>query len=219
MGSRSIDLAPEVLSMLDLLRLKKVLRNIVVCRCMNDQNIKSIIIESFHRQFERRYNTVLLDEGDEPIYRPACESYPKHRIYFAHGFWNSALHEIAHWCIAGPQRRLETDYGYWYQPDGRSPELQAEFERFEVKPQALEWLFTSTTSRDFYLSIDNLSGDGGADLGSFKKKVQQQALSYVREGLPLRAGLFWQELQNSFGTSQYTRSYWLDVQELDILPS
>ncbi|GAM69307.1 transporting ATPase [Vibrio sp. JCM 19236] len=26
------------------------------------------------------------------------------------------MHEIAHWCVAGPKRRLLEDFGYWYEP-------------------------------------------------------------------------------------------------------
>ncbi len=53
-------------------------------------------------------------------------------------FYASALHEIAHWCIAGENRCQQVDYGYWYEPNGRSEERQFEFEKVEVKPQALE---------------------------------------------------------------------------------
>ena len=69
-----------------------------------------------------------------PIYLPADAAHPRHRIIFARGFYASALHEpeIAHWCIAGEQRRLleliTTDYGYWYEPDGRDAITQAAFE-------------------------------------------------------------------------------------------
>ena len=34
--------------------------------------------------------------------------------------FNSALHEISHWTIAGKERRLLADLGYWYAPDGRT---------------------------------------------------------------------------------------------------
>ena len=102
----------------------------------------NIIVSLFNQQFLASYNTQLVCCEEEPIYRPANASHPHHRIIFAHGFFASALHEIAHWCIAGKERRLLEDFGYWYQPDGRTSKQQAEFEKVEIKPQALEWIFS-----------------------------------------------------------------------------
>src|SRR5690606_41366486 len=84
------------------------------------------LIRLFDDEFRASHNTVLVRGGDEPIYLPADEQHPQHRVIFAHGFYASALHEIAHWCIAGPERRLLVDYGYWYRPDGRTEAEQAE---------------------------------------------------------------------------------------------
>lgn len=75
------------------------------------------LISVFNQTFMPSHNTELLLGGDEPIYLPASEEHRHHRIIFARGFYASALHEVAHWCIAGPQRRLLEDYGYWYHPD------------------------------------------------------------------------------------------------------
>ncbi|WP_459782603.1 elongation factor P hydroxylase, partial [Photobacterium sp. R1] len=87
------------------------------------------LITLFNRTFLTRFNTELVLGGDEPIYLPADTEHPHHRIVFARGYFASALHEIAHWCIAGPERRLKEDYGYWYLPDGRDTEQQAVFEQ------------------------------------------------------------------------------------------
>ncbi len=76
-------------------------------------------------------------------------------------FFNSALHEISHWSIAGDKRRLLPDLGYWYAPDGRTAEQQALFEQVEIKPQAIEWLFATAFGRKFRVSLDNLTGEGG----------------------------------------------------------
>ena len=90
---------------------------------------------------------VTLVKGDfEPEYFPEDEHGPA-RIQFAHGYFNSALHEISHWTIAGAQRRLLPDLGYWYAPDGRTAEQQALFEQVEIKPQAIEWLFSKALDR------------------------------------------------------------------------
>ncbi len=99
------------------------------------------------------------------------------RIQFAHGFFNSALHEISHWTIAGDKRRLLPDLGYWYAPDGRTREQQALFEQVEIKPQAIEWMFAQAFGRKFRVSLDNLTGDGG-DGASFKDNVYAQVQAY-----------------------------------------
>lgn len=120
---------------------------------------------------------VTLVRGDfEPEYFPADEQGPA-RIQFAHGYFNSALHEISHWTIAGAQRRLLPDLGYWYAPDGRSAEQQALFEQVEIKPQAIEWLFAQAFGRKFRVSLDNLTGEGG-DGAQFKDNVFSQLQRY-----------------------------------------
>ena len=58
------------------------------------------IIAIFNQCFEGEYNTRLVKGGDEPIYIPANDEVPYHAIYFARGFYSSALHEIAHWLVA-----------------------------------------------------------------------------------------------------------------------
>jgi elongation factor P hydroxylase len=120
---------------------------------------------------------VTLVRGDfEPEYFPAANQAPA-RIQFAHGFFNSALHEISHWTIAGQQRRLLPDLGYWYAPDGRTAEQQALFEQVEIKPQAIEWMFSKAFGRKFRVSLDNLTGDGG-DGTTFKDHVFAQVQRY-----------------------------------------
>jgi elongation factor P hydroxylase len=134
---------------------------------------------------------VTLVKGDfEPEYFPADENSPA-RIQFAHGFFNSALHEISHWTIAGEKRRLLPDLGYWYAPDGRSKEQQALFEQVEIKPQAIEWMFAQAFGRKFRVSLDNLTGDGG-DGSSFKDNVYTQVQRYFsgEAKLPRDAALF-----------------------------
>ena len=122
---------------------------------------------------------VSLVKGDfEPEYFPATADAPA-RIQFAHGFFNSALHEISHWSIAGEKRRLLPDLGYWYAPDGRSAEQQALFEQVEIKPQAIEWMFAKAFGRKFRVSLDNLTGDGGNG-ASFKDNVFAQVQRYFK---------------------------------------
>lgn len=106
------------------------------------------------------------------------------RIVFAHGYFASALHEISHWCIAGPQRRLLADLGYWYAPDGRNAEQQALFEQVEVKPQALEWLFSRACQRKFRVSLDNLNGEAGSG-EQFKDRVYARVQDLLAGRAPL----------------------------------
>ena len=123
------------------------------------------------------YHNVTLVKGDfEPEYFPATLDQPA-KIQFAHGFFNSALHEISHWSIAGEKRRLLPDLGYWYAPDGRSAEQQALFEQVEIKPQAIEWLFAKAFGRKFRVSLDNLTGDSGNGQ-QFKDHVFTQVQQY-----------------------------------------
>ena len=121
-------------------------------------------------------NVTLVRGNFEPEYFPATQN-ASARIQFAHGFFNSALHEISHWTIAGDQRRLLPDLGYWYAPDGRTQEQQALFEKVEIKPQAIEWMFAQAFGRKFRVSLDNLTGEGG-DGKTFKDNVFAQVQCY-----------------------------------------
>ncbi|MDG1734076.1 MAG: elongation factor P hydroxylase [Thalassotalea sp.] len=147
------------------------------------------LIQIFAEQFACSENTRLVKGDDEPIYLPADANVEYHRIIFAHGFYASALHEISHWCIAGKERRLLEDFGYWYAPDGRDSQLQAKFESVEIKPQAIEWAFCLASNFKFNVSADNLNG-AEVDRFSFQQKVQQQALQYLQQGFPIRAQQF-----------------------------
>lgn len=109
--------------------------------------------------------------NDSTLVQPA-------KIAFAHGFFASALHEISHWCIAGKHRRTLPDFGYWYEPDGRNVQQQAAFETVEIKPQALEWLFSAACLRQFRVSVDNLNGEP-TDSTGFKKAVYAQVQRYL----------------------------------------
>lgn len=148
-----------------------------------------ILITLFAETFYQDFNTRLLKGTDEPVYLPADPQHSYHRIVFAHGFFASALHEIAHWCLAGTQRRTQVDYGYWYCPDGRNAQQQAEFERVEIKPQALEWCFSVACRFPFRVSVDNVTGDP-TDRSGFHAQVYQQVQMYLTTALPERAARF-----------------------------
>ncbi|MDK9557556.1 elongation factor P hydroxylase [Marinobacter sp. M216] len=162
----------------------------------------------FNDLFREKYRTILVKGSDEPEYLPANEPDGVAQVVFAHGYYASALHEISHWCIAGERRRALHDYGYWYCPDGRSPEQQRAFEQVEVKPQALEWLFSMAAGFRFHISLDNLSGDGAADESGFRSKVREQAGLYLSTGLPRRAGQFFDALTTFYGTTDTVLESW-----------
>ncbi len=157
-----------------------------------------VIQACFERLFAETERTRLMGGADEPLYLPAEREDGYHTIFFTRDYTASALHELAHWCLAGAARRQRVDYGYWYAPDGRSAEQQSEFERVEVKPQAIEWHLTMACQRRFRLSADNLEG-GCEPSPAFVAAVVAQARSYARDGLPPRAARLRAALSSSFG--------------------
>lgn len=157
--------------------------------CVDLQHDPRDLIRLFDQAFAETQNTRLILGEDEPVYLPADEDTPYHRVVFAHGYFASALHEIAHWCIAGERRRQQIDYGYWYCPDGRDADQQAEFERVEIKPQAIEWAFSVACNKPFRVSTDNLNG-AQPDTETFTRNVQQQLHVYQEQGFPPRAQIF-----------------------------
>ncbi|MDQ2075244.1 elongation factor P hydroxylase [Marinimicrobium sp. ABcell2] len=151
------------------------------------------LIELFNQTFSASHATCLVGGGLEPVYEPAFRAGDLSRIVFTQDYFASALHEVAHWCVAGAQRRQLPDYGYWYAPDGRSADQQAEFERVEVKPQALEWLFSAAAGWQFRVSSDNLSlGLGPSE--AFQRAIHRQVLAFCQQGVSPRPRAFLEAL-------------------------
>jgi len=148
----------------------------------------------FRATFFDSHHTVLVGGASEPVYLPG---HP-HQICYSHDYFRSALHEIAHWCVAGAARRQQEDYGYWYAPDGRSADQQAEFAQVEVYPQALEALFCAACGHDFRVSLDNLNGDGGDEV-AFALKVKAKAERLLAEGLAERPARWCEVLKAAYG--------------------
>jgi elongation factor P hydroxylase len=160
------------------------------------RRLERVFVDCFYRD----YLTLLVGGAREPLYQPASEVGGIHRIHYREDYFASALHEVAHWCIAGERRRELTDFGYWYSPDGRTAEQQRAFERVECKPQALEWHFARACGYRFRISVDNLDGlaalpDGS---GGFRRQVLQQARHWQSHGLPERARRFTAALRREF---------------------
>lgn len=144
----------------------------------------------FRDCFFEPHATLLEGGAPEPLYLPSADpDLRPHRILYREDYFASALHEVAHWCLAGSDRRKLEDYGYWYRPDGRSAEDQAEFERAEARPQAIEWIFSEACGFAFHLSADNLAGALGPS-GRFEDAVRRARDAFLAEGLPERAEMF-----------------------------
>lgn len=148
---------------------------------------------AFDSTFEASHGTRLRGGFEEPFYRAPRDGEAA-EVRFTRDHLRSALHEVAHWCQAGPRRRQRDDFGYWYCPDGRTPEEQKRFFEVEVVPQAFERAFCEALGLDFSVSADNLKGDAG-DLEAFAERVESRWRSFNREGFPTRAARWIRALQ------------------------
>ena len=166
--------------------------------------------------FSLQFNTRLAGGREEPIYVPAQTADDCHWLFYREDYFASALHEIAHWCIAGEERRLQLDFGYWYAPEGRNEAQQRAFEKVECKPQALEWFFSRACGWRFNTSRDNLDETGTEPAGGeqFAQQVYEQVLCWQDRGLPQRAGLFFSALSKAFGTSGVPQTLSFSLSEL-----
>lgn len=172
------------------------------------------LIVIFKNCFFEKYNTLLVKGVDEPLYLPADETRPHNELFFAHGFFASALHECSHWLIAGEKRRKQIDFGYWYVPDGRTAEQQELFQSVEVKPQAVEWILSIASGSRFRVSIDNLDGSE-SDTYAFKQAVYQQVKTYCEQGLSIRAETFRNALCQFYNTPLELKIEDFDIKTLD----
>lgn len=151
------------------------------------------LIKIFNELFEKTEETILVAGGEEPLYVPKNDACSVNQIIFKQDYYSSALHEIAHWCIASKERRKLMDYGYWYEPQRELSTAQHLFEQVEAKPQALEWIFSIAAGIRFFISADNLSRNNEAS-ATFKSSIYEHALRYLATGLPKRAHLFKEQL-------------------------
>lgn len=166
----------------------------------------SILLGKLNPWLIENWNTCLVASDTEPLYLPAAFERQYNEIHFAHGYFNSALHELAHWCVAGEQRRTLEDYGYWYNADGRSEEQQRQFESVEVYPQAIEWHLALACGRKFRVSADNL-GLPNYDTLPFAKRVFEKAVSLNENGLPARTERLKQRLAQIFNVNLQTLEF------------
>jgi len=173
----------------------------LTCEMPADADFKTRkLLQIFNQLFSVNEKTILQMGASEPFYR-AAKGDNAAVIYAREDYFSSALHEIAHWSIAGVARRKLDDFGYWYEPEGRSQQQQIEFEQVEVKPQAVEWLLSLACNHPFHFSADNLCQSIDAS-HSFKKAVTEQSKRYLKQGLPTRAQLLFEKLNAYFRSSE-----------------
>lgn len=171
------------------------------------------VVEIFDGLFSKSLNTRLIGGASEPIYLPADDQASYSRIVFTRDYVASSLHEVAHWCVAGEARRQLEDYGYWYAPDGRSVEQQSEFELVEVKPQALEWIFSVAAGLPFRVSADNIESGLGAS-EAFKAAIFEQQQKYLNGHLNDRSQRLIDELSHRSGVAQPLNSSHYELEKL-----
>ena len=153
----------------------------------------------FNHEFAVSDTTELIGGAAEPYYEPGSP----HRIYFRADYVRSALHEVAHWCVAGGRRRRLPDYGYWYSPDGRDAAQQQAFFAVEARPQAIERCFCEAIGIPFSPSVDNVGAQIEPEqLRRFEARIQEWCNQFERTGLPFRAARFITALRLTTSLSQ-----------------
>ena len=150
---------------------------------LDREQIKAV----FEQQFGQTHNVLLSGGAEEPLYLPSHPDQPHNLLVYTRDYPASALHEIAHWCLASVEQLTLKDWGHWYTPDGRSAEQQRTFQSAEARVQAIEWALSLAAGRPFRESSDNLSGEL-IDSAEFKDQIYQRALHFCEKGLPERAG-------------------------------
>ena len=157
------------------------------------------LMRLFNREFLASDKTELIGGAPEPYYEPGAPD----RIYFRADFVRSALHEVAHWCVAGRQRRQLPDYGYWYSPDGRDADQQQAFFAVEARPQAIERCFCKAIGIPFSPSVDNVGTQIEPQQSRrFEARIHEWCNQFERTGLPLRASRFITALRSTTSLSQ-----------------
>jgi elongation factor P hydroxylase len=148
----------------------------------------------FNATFARSHHTVLVGGAMAPFYMPAR---PPHRsiIRYRENFVASALHEAAHWCMAGKSRLGRPDFGYWYVPAPRNPEQARAFLDAECPVQALESVFADAAGLPFRVSLDDLDLELSPRRNTFAAEVAARAQWWCEHGLPRRAAYFVERLK------------------------
>jgi elongation factor P hydroxylase len=155
------------------------------------------IITIFDNLFEKSERVVLRGGYEEPFYKAPSED-ECGEIRFTKDYISSALHEVAHWCVAGTKRRKIDDFDYWYTPDGRNEKQQKVFFQVEVMPQAYELCLSLAAEVNFNISADNLGGIN-FPIESFKNNVLKKVEELLDNNLRGRHEMLMEALQMKFG--------------------
>lgn len=163
---------------------------------MSQSPISSQVIEQlFKACFFDDYQTLLIGGADEPLYQPNASAQGEHHIYYRADYVSSALHEVAHWCLAGESRLVLEDYGYWYIPEAeRTIEQQQKFMQVEAKPQALEKVFSEALGIDFKPSLDSFICDHIVE-EMFQELIQKEYSNFFEQPFSERSFRFFNALQ------------------------
>ena len=157
------------------------------------------LMRLFNQEFAESDKTELIGGAAEPYYQPGSP----HCIYFRADYVRSALHEVAHWCVAGRRRRQLPDYGYWYSPDGRDAEQQQAFFAVEARPQAVERCFCEAIGIAFSPSVDNVGAQfEPQQVRRFEARIQEWCDQFAHTGLPPRAARFVMVLRSTTSLSK-----------------
>lgn len=140
------------------------------------------IIRIFNTELGMHHLVRIIGGAPEPLYLPVSQHRSVAEIHFREDYASSALHELAHWCLAGKKRRALEDYGYWYDPL-RDEFQQQKFEAVETKPQAIEWLLSVAAGTHFRISSDNFEIEK-LDVEPFRESVKESVLAMIKSGLP-----------------------------------
>ena len=159
------------------------------------------IAELFNERLGRDHNTVLHGGAHEPLYVPAgkgagAELCNPAKLYFTLDYPRSALHEIAHWCLAGCERRNKIDFGYRYTAPPRSQVQQERFFALELRTQALELIFCRAAGLNFSPSADNLEVDRQV-ISAFHLQIERTATCWLDTGVQGRAQTFLSALHSA----------------------
>jgi elongation factor P hydroxylase len=156
------------------------------------------IANVFNRVYGASHRACMVGGGVEPLYEPATADRSA-RIVFTRDYPASALHEAAHWCLAGAARRQLRDYGYFYVPGPRDPQSRAAFFASESDVQAVEALFAEVCGVRFVVSADDFAAPH-EELESFERSVRAAIERRRTCGLPARAARFRNALIAAFSS-------------------
>ncbi len=165
---------------------------------------QAAVIKVFDRCFAESFMTVLCGGAPEPSYEPADGCAPA-RLYCREDYVASALHEVAHWCLAGHDRRLRLDFGFNYQPPPRTKEQQKAFFRAELRAQTLELIFSNVAGVCFHPSVDDLDGLHGHLTRQFERDIVLSVplmFRWLEIQQGLRARVFREALSVAVGQSE-----------------